>query len=225
MVFIKATDSRLGIQSLTTRLTDCLNSNNNKKVLWIVSGGSNINITVEVIKNIKDELTSNLIIILGDERYGPLNHRSSNAKQLYDAGFKSKQANFIPVLYDNLNLDETIKRYEMNLRESFLQADTVIGQFGIGQDGHLAGILPHSSATSSNKLIASYQTNDYRRLTIASQAFKKIKVAYTFALGSDKEKTIDQLHDLLLPFNDQPAQILKALPEAYIYNSYIGDKI
>ncbi|MEO8105132.1 MAG: 6-phosphogluconolactonase [Candidatus Saccharibacteria bacterium] len=220
MQFIKTTDNELGSNSLYQRLAEHLERGN--KVLWLVSGGSNIDLSVAIMQRLSPSLTANLSILLADERFGPVGHPDSNATQLLAAGFNHKQATILPILLGVSTLDDSIRRYEDLARQAFSEADYVIGQFGIGSDGHIAGILPGSPAVSSRDFVAAYQSNPYTRLTLTARALKRISVAFVFAYGDDKREALEKLRDSTLSYDAQPSQILKELPEAYVYNNQLG---
>src|SRR4051812_19602153 len=102
MKFIKTSDSELVISMLSSRLITELSSG--QPILWLISGGSNLVITIQVMEKIPETLTKNLAITLVDERYGDVGHSNSNLQQLIDAGFKAKQATVVPVLVQDLSL-------------------------------------------------------------------------------------------------------------------------
>jgi 6-phosphogluconolactonase/glucosamine-6-phosphate isomerase/deaminase len=219
MQFVKVKDWQPGIDALGARLKRELKSG--KKVLWLVPGGSNIPAAARIMATLPDELTERLAILLTDERYGIPGHKDSNYKQLLAAGFDRKQAMFMPALVEGLNLQETARHYEELVERAFSRADTVIGQFGIGTDGHIAGILPHSPAASSGSLVAGYEAPPYVRLTLTLEALAQLSAAYAFVFGGDKLATLEKLQAEELPLQEQPAQILKHLPEAYIYSDQL----
>ena len=220
MQFIKTPDPELGTDSLSHRLTEHLA--NGEKVLWLVSGGSNIPLSVAIMRRLSPSLTANLSILLSDERFGPTGHADSNATQLLTAGFDHKQATILPVLVGILNLSDSLARYESTVRQALSEADYVIGQFGIGNDGHIAGILPNSPAVDGADFVAAYQSDPFLRLTLTAHALKRLSVAFIFAYGASKHQALEQLRDTTLAYAEQPAQILKELPEAYVYNDQVG---
>lgn len=193
-----------------------------KRVLWLVSGGSNIPITVEAMKRIPKTTQPYLAVMPIDERYGPCGHPDSNLQQLHDAGFTPGKATVVPVLMpEDPSLADTVTRYEQAIKTAFDNADVIIAQLGIGPDGHTAGILPDSPATKSRKLVAGYRGNDFERITLTPAALKKVTAAYVFTFGADRQATLKHLRDETLPLAKQPAQILKQIPEAYVYNDQI----
>jgi 6-phosphogluconolactonase/glucosamine-6-phosphate isomerase/deaminase len=217
MQFIRAEAVR-GTEKLTSQLSQLLDK---KPVLWLASGGSNVPIATAVIASLAEGLTERLTIMLIDERFGPAGHDNSNADQLHRAGFNPKRANFITILSDQ-TWPDTVTQYNKIVQQQFNQHSLIIGQFGIGADGHTAGILPHSPAASvTDQLVTGYQGPDYQRITLTFPALRQIQTAYVFAYGANKLATLQQLKDQNLDLGTQPAQIFKVLTQAYIYNDQL----
>ncbi len=195
------------------------------RVLWVVPGGSNIPLSADISQRLPEELTQNLTIYLTDERYGEVWHPDSNTRQLEEAGFTPKKAVMVPVLTGGLSLQETAEHYADALADAFANADVVIGQFGMGADGHIAGMLPGSPAVTSTELAVGYQTETFTRITMTPQAIEQVDAAYVYAFGEAKRPALENLENKDLPLDEQPAQILKLLPEAYVFNDQIGDAL
>src|SRR6185437_3559960 len=85
-----------GMADLTERLVRELAGN--KRVLWLVSGGSNIPASVQIMSNISTDLSRRLTVMLADERYGEPGHPESNWEQLEQAGFEGKNASLVRTL-------------------------------------------------------------------------------------------------------------------------------
>ena len=220
MQFLKVEDWKPGAQALAGRLTKELKAG--QSVLWFVPGGSNVHAATGIMARLSEKLTENLTIMLTDERYGTPGHKDSNYQQLHDAGFDRKQATFLPTLVEGLNLQETINHHEDLVGRALAHATIIIGQFGIGADGHIAGILPHSSASTSSRLVAGYEAPPYRRVTLTFEALAQISAAFALVFGKDKQRTLERLQSEELALQEQPSQILRHLPEAYIYNDQLG---
>lgn len=221
MEFIRLGSINEGVEPLADRLIDELNAG--KKVLWMVSGGSNIPVAAAVMDQIPDNLTERLSVCLVDERYGPVGHPDSNSKQLDDAGFKHKKARVMYVLAPGLSMAETADQFALELKTAFEMADIVIAQLGIGPDGHVLGIKPESPAIENKSLVVHYAAEDYKRITpTVYAAIRHIDAAYVFAFGANKHAQLEKLRDTDVPVSEQPAQLLKHLPEAYVYNDKIG---
>jgi 6-phosphogluconolactonase/glucosamine-6-phosphate isomerase/deaminase len=220
MEFIRTAGWQRGIKDLAERLTKELKSG--KKVLWLIGGGSNIQASVAVMGKLPEELTKNLSIFMTDERFGEVGHTHSNAHQLVEAGLQPKDAVFVPMLQPGFSMEETQERYAQALERAIDHADIVIAQSGIGSDGHIAGILPHSVAVNAKGWIVGYEAPHYSRMTMTFDALRHIDAAYYMAFGDDKHEALLRLRDEEVPLEEQPAQILKEIPEAYVYNDQIG---
>ncbi len=193
------------------------------RVLWLVSGGSNIPHQVKIMNDLPDELTRRLTIIPIDERYGPEGHPDSNVKQLYDSGFKPKHAVFYAPL-DGSPLDRTVSNYAKAVQVAFGNTDRTIAQLGMGADGHIAGVFPGSPAMTAPILVMSYQGSDFLRMTLTLAALRQIDEAYLFVYGREKRAALDKLCDGDIAIEEQPAQVLRELREVYIYNDQLEER-
>lgn len=217
MEFVRAS-SEQGVNALVEQLRAALASG--RSVLWLISGGSNITLEVQIMANLPAELAKDLAVMLSDERYGPPGHENSNFAQLERAGFNAKKASFFPVLTGE-GLTQTTLSYAELAQQQFAKADLIIGQLGIGADGHVAGILPGSPAVSASALVASYQGPDFTRISLTFKALAKASVVFAFAYGQSKHGALTRLASEKLPLDTQPAQILNSINESYIYNDQI----
>lgn len=221
MQFVLATGWEDGVADLTRYIVHQLARG--KKVLWLVSGGSNVAATVEAMGNILPRLTQSLTIMPVDERFGPEGHEDSNFAQLLRAGLRAKKARLVPVLDGQRPFKETLAHYEQISEKAFADSDIIVAQLGIGTDGHIAGILPDSTASHETKaLVAGYQDTLYRRLTMTFAALMKVDAAFVFAFSDTKREALLRLRDESASPEEQPAQILKHLPVVHIYNDQIG---
>ena len=193
------------------------------KVLWLVSGGSNIPLTVQVLDELPDNLTSRLTIMPIDERYGPVGHQDSNIKQLYQAGLELKHAALFSPL-DGGSLAAAVKRYNEAVQKAFADCDFVVAQIGMGPDGGIAGLLPNSSALEAKTFVTAYEGPDYIRMTLTLAAIRRVDLAYVFAYGREKRAALDRLCDGDFPLNDQPAQVLRELREVTIFNDQLEER-
>lgn len=192
---------------------------NNQKVLWLVPGGSAMKVTVKVARRLSKKHLENLTVTLTDEKYGPVGHPDSNWLQLKEAGFYLPGATLLPVL-DGSDLATTVARYNNVITDAFELGDFRIGLFGAGADGHIAGIKPRSPAIDSEEMVSGYEWDDYTRITITPEAMLKLDEAVVYMIGQDKHPIIKQLAEQDLPVEQQPAQILKKIKKATIYNDY-----
>ncbi len=222
MQYILTTGWDDGVADLTERLSRELGSG--QRVLWLVSGGSNVEPSVQIMANISNKLSRGLGIMLADERYGPPGHIDSNWAQLIKAGFKTRNARVIEILQDGLDFEQTLARYNTVTDDTFKNYDLIILQMGVGRDGHVAGILPGSVAAFETKnLAAGYPDPPLKRLTLTFPAIRKVHEAYVFAFGAPKHETLALLQSQSLSPEVQPVQILKELPEAYLYSDQLDE--
>lgn len=223
MKFIKSKDWHPAINVIQARLT--LELSQGRKVLWLLSGGSNVHASVTIMQSLAAENTVNLTMLLADERYGVVAHEESNATKLFAAGFDPKLGTLLSVLTPNTSFAATRDHFDILARQAFKEADIIIGQFGIGADGHIAGILPHSAAVTSPDFVCAYAAEPFQRLTLTHHALKRVIVAYVLAYGIDKHEALDLLSKKMVPYSEQPSQFIKELPEAYVFNDYIGESL
>lgn len=189
-----------------------------ERVLLLLSGGSGAAIAVAAARELQHTDLSHLAVSMTDERYGQLGHPDENWQQLLDAGFSLPGATLYRPLVGE-SRDYTTTAFANWLSEQLQIADYKIGIFGFGNDGHTAGIKPHSSAVTSPELAASYPGDDFKRITITFPTIRQLDEAIIQASGPEKRPII---HDLLTaspPLDDQPAQILKEIPHATLYTN------
>ncbi len=221
MQFIKHDNPKIGQDDLSRLIN---NSLIRSKVLWLISGGSNIPIEVNILNNINQRLINNLYILLVDERYGLEGHQNSNYQQLLAAGFKINKINFPNILEDSLPPLETLDRY-LNIYNQFKEiCDITIGQFGLGNDGHIAGVLPNSPAVYSNEQAIFYESEPYKRLTLTLDSIKNINQAYVFCFGKDKEHALKRLYQGTDPLEILPSIVLRKIPRVKVYNDLIEEE-
>jgi len=215
------------IPAITNTIVDQLRES--KTVLWLVCGGSNISAQVTIMSNIQSqapEYVKNLIILPMDERYGEAGHADSNYRQMCEAGFKPGDASWADVLAQNVPLAETVEYYGTCIENAFSNADFVIGTFGMGADGHTAGVLPHSPALSETAAsVVGYTTPGFTRMTMTPTWLIRCDVSFVLSYGAEKAPALEDLREHSLSLNDMPAGLHYDIPNATIYNDHIGDEV
>lgn len=206
------------IPYLSERLNEHLNRN--ETVLWLIPGGSAIAIAVEVAKRITDNPNlSNLSVTLTDERYGEPGHADENWRQLSEAGFMLNGASLYPVLNGEDGL-ATAHTYTTTLAELLNGADYSVGLFGVGTDGHIAGIKPASDAVDTHELTSYYVGEDFERVTITFEAMKQLDEVLIAASGEQKFPVIRAILHETYPLEERPAHILKTLSNVSLFTDY-----
>ncbi len=187
-----------------------------KKVLFLIPGGSAIKVAVLVMKALEGMDLANLTITLTDERYGESGHTDSSWEQLRQSGLILGNANIYPFLTGE-TIENTVAQCEEFMQKCIENSDYKIGLFGIGPDGHTAGILPESPAAESLDFISSYQGGAYLRVTVTPALISKLDEVVVYAVGENKKQTLKELEDEH-PIRVQPAQALKHAGEFIIFN-------
>ena len=193
-----------------------------KKVLFFVTGGSSVPICVRVSEIIREHPHSSLSVMLTDERYGPIDHVDSNWYKLIQMGFSLPQAKLIPTLTGDNHIITTNK-FEATLKSELENAEFKIGLFGIGIDGHTAGILPDTDAVNFNNFACGYDTSIFSRITITPKTIEKLDEAVVWGQGEAKWHVLKDLEQEI-DIKKQPAQILKKVPLLTIFTDYVKEQ-
>ncbi|MBI5133939.1 MAG: 6-phosphogluconolactonase [Candidatus Taylorbacteria bacterium] len=220
MEFIRG-NRELAVRTLADRLVFELI--HGKKVLWALPGGSNIALAAAAFAILREKTPkelANLSVVLGDERYGEPGHEDSNWRQLSEAGFDLSVVRGTPVLC-GLSLEETVERYESEYKRLCKDSDIVIGQFGIGADSHIAGVLPGSVAVGSERLVEAYEASRYTRITLTLKAIRKMDAAYAFVFGESKKEAVAGLRREGQDVSESPASALRELKEAFLISDQV----
>ncbi len=198
----------------------------NHSVLWLLSGGSNINLEVAIMNQIPTILTTKLTVSLIDERYVNFNHVDSNFYQLLKANFQSKKATMISILDpNNLSLEKTVQNFKKAIQPIAKQSK-IIAQIGLGLDGHIAGILPNSPAIESSTTISAYQSQPFTRITFNLKTFNNFDQINLVALDKAKKNIIKKLYQSNSQnIVDFPVSYLNELNQVFIYNKWKGINI
>jgi 6-phosphogluconolactonase/glucosamine-6-phosphate isomerase/deaminase len=201
---------------ITSRIAEALAQG--KKVLWLIPGGSSIPVAIEAAKVLATSNHDGLMVTLTDERYGIVGHPDSNWTQLLVGGFDLPKALLVPVLKGE-PLAHTTATWAAHIESLVREADYIIGFFGIGSDGHIAGMLPHTPALISREFAVSYEAPPYERITITPRVIDELDTAVAFTQGKSKWPTLSKLTEELHR-GEQPAQLLKHVPEFVLYTDY-----
>ncbi len=221
MTLVRVADTGPVVDFLTERLQAALAAG--QRVLWLIPGGSAIAIAAAVSQRLPAGRLGNLHIGLTDERYGPVGHPDSNWQQLTKAGFVFADTANEPVLHD-VPMDREVQSFEAWLDDQLSHSDYRLGFFGMGADGHTAGILPDSPAVTSSSLAAGYDGGAFQRITMTGKAIAQLDEAVLYAAGPDKHAALDKLEEAAAP-TEQPAQFLKLVNKLTVFNDLKGDTV
>ena len=215
-VVVSADDIVVASQYVTQQIQ--LHLDQKHKVLWLVSGGSAIKVAVKVSQLLSRlHQPSDLQVCLVDERFGPPGHQDSNYYQLIEAGFNQTGLVMHQILNGN-NIAKTTKEYNTKLTELIDEADLTIGLFGMGSDGHTAGLLPDNPLMNSLDFVGYYNGVDYQRITITPNFIGQVDEAVLYAVGENKWPIIGQLET-----TDLPVSSLRKSGSLTIFSDYKED--
>ncbi len=222
-------------EMLVSRILDQLSSS--MSVLLLLSGGSAAPVGAAVCRDLENALSGEIfspsavpdcLVSLVDERFGPVGHPDSNWNVFFHEKLPWKQLVPIPVLTDTENNPdlflETTRVFDGFLSRAVARHKQgklfITGIFGIGEDGHTAGILPDSPAsflsTESDLFATGYQSSPHTRITVTPSFFPNIDLAMVWANGPGKKKPLEALA-MDSPYSHKPAQLLKLPCETIIY--------
>ena len=187
-----------------------------ESVLWLVPGGSAMKVATTVLSKLEDEDTSRLCITLTDERFGSPGHEDENWSQLARMGFAVNSINAYRVLRGE-DGEETARDFSAKLEELFSTYEFKIGLFGIGADGHTAGIKPHSPAVFSEDLAVYFTGEDFERVTMSAQAIRQLDEAVMYAHGQEKHAVLQELLGSDVSLDMQPSQVFKDVNKATLF--------
>lgn len=212
-VHIETTDPVIehAVEAISSRLLD------GKRVVWLLSGGSAIKLQVRIAQALQALDVSRLHIGLIDERYGPMGHKDENYLQLMNAFFPF----YVSRVLSGKSGHETAKNFGAKTIKALGEADYSLGIFGIGADGHTAGIKPGSPAVASQEPAVFYKWDDHERITLTPPTIRQLDEAIIYAAGSEKADTLNQLVQKKLPLSKQPAQVLKEIKNCTLYSDAV----
>ncbi len=217
MNLITEDDDSIIVDYITTVISEQLKLG--ESVLWLVPGGSAMGVATEVLQRLEDTDTSGLCITLTDERYGQPGHDDENWSQLMKLGFVVESINAYRVLRGEPP-DITADDFNRKLTQLMATYSYKIGLFGVGVDGHTAGILPNSKAINSDKLAVYYVGSDFPRVTITPKTIGMLDEAVAYIHGRDKYTQVGRLINGNSSIDNQPAQALKLASKSLVFSDF-----
>lgn len=212
-------------------------------VLFLASGGSTSPIAASICARLGESFRDRrktlkrlLAVTLTDERFGPAGHTDSNWRLLQENGFDPAAFASFPVLADEdhepVGPEDTARRFGSYLSEAVTQRKAgklfIAGLFGIGTDGHTAGILPESPASrippDSEIMAAEYRSPLYHRITLTPAFLAHMDFAAACALDQSKRKAVEELTAERSSIVDQPVRALDLARESVIYTLFGGGR-
>lgn len=193
------------------------------KVTWFVSGGSNIAIQHEALQQLAGSNAdlAKLTILLIDERYGPVGHEDSNWQQLKDVGFFIDGPAYIdPYAEAETDLGQAVSRYEKVIDDILMSDSYLYAQLGMGDDGHVSGILPRSEATeTTDHTVMGYECGGFQRLTTTFLMLERLHEVALVAFGENKWPKLAEI-GAGATRSELPAEVLTSIAKVTVYTDY-----
>jgi 6-phosphogluconolactonase/glucosamine-6-phosphate isomerase/deaminase len=207
-----------------------------QRALFLASGGSSADVVVDACARLRTAFIDNgealklLSVTLVDERYGPVGHADSNWRLLLGKGFDPSPFDACPVLDGSADgvsdegLAATTERFAEYLARAAARHSRgdlfIAAAFGIGADGHTAGLLPGTAAASLDpggaEYATGYRTATYARVTMAPAFFAHIDYAALWVNDSAKRDALERMSKPG-PFAEIPARLVDRAREAVLF--------
>lgn len=193
------------------------------KTLVLLSGGSAVGIYHGLVEELGGKIpVSNLYFAQVDERYfgeTQISNIQINAEKIGETGlWKVCEEMDIPyfLVSQETTFEESVKEYDQTISKLFKEYRSVIGVFGIGEDGHTAGLLPHyGKFWNINNYVAGYENKGTytKRISLTPMAISKIRQGVVVAAGEKKKTVIGNLLNINFAdnLNKFPAAILRKI--------------
>jgi 6-phosphogluconolactonase len=245
MTIIKTPSSKLFINAadrLSKEIKDTLSNHN---VVLYLSGGSALALypylakaLIKLCKTSVDDDMMNLAILQVDERFEPKNDEDSNALQIEKTGLwrscdKTGVEHYMitkeRVMEDAVDFyNTTLKKFNTSRMPQFNKDGTQrkktmyqIGIFGIGEDGHTAGLLPgYQKIWDVDESYVGYENEGKfkKRITMTPALIRQMDFAIVVAKGEKKKKVVKKLVDPKGERLDEfPAGILRKIKTVEVY--------
>jgi 6-phosphogluconolactonase/glucosamine-6-phosphate isomerase/deaminase len=214
-------------------------SRGDRKLVVFLSGGSLVSKVQEIAyRLLRSEGLDNVIWALVDERYAEYSHHEhANFTKLAQLTgidlLQYKGLTLQPVLTEGLNLHQTAAEYAKFVEAVINDSETQkLAILGIGEDFHIAGILPHRLDFTDNfytQTVVGYSAdevaisdNPYReRITLSFSALKDMQDVWLYAVGEKKKSVINELLSSNSPTREQiakqPGLYLQTLSNVTLY--------
>jgi 6-phosphogluconolactonase/glucosamine-6-phosphate isomerase/deaminase len=208
----------------------------NQPVLLLVTGSDCESLAIGAFRAVSGHMAGDrgrlkLLFTVGltDERFGKSGHADSIWRQLVEKGFDTSICNPMPILVgkgsgEPPDLEETVRRYDAFLSDAAQRHSEgkiyIACLLALGDDGHVAGILPESPPSlmlgNGARFAAGYRSALFPRVTVTPSFFPSIDYAATWVSGLDALPALELLSETLPP-DRNPAQLLKLPAESEIF--------
>ncbi len=208
----------------------------NQPVLLLVTGSDCESLAIGAFRAVSGHMAGDrrrlkLLFTVGltDERFGKSGHEDSIWRQLEEKGFDTSICTPMPILVGEgpggpSDLADTVRRYDAFLGDAAQRHAEgklyIACLLALGDDGHVAGILPESPPShmkgNGSTFVTGYSSALFPHVTVTPSFFPSIDYAGTWVSGLDAIPALELLSESLPPERN-PAQLLKLPAESEIF--------
>ena len=161
-------------------------------------------------------------VLLGDERFVPLDDPASNARMLAETLFAQPpghQARFHPVPVDQGNPGDAAEAYAAMLTTicSGVPPCLDVVLLGLGDDGHTASLFPGTSAVQvRDRWVCLGEGKGLPRITLTAPVLSAARQVIFLVSGQGKTQALSRLMDEREPPERTPARLVQPCTEVII---------
>lgn len=225
MLRIQTTDDPKG--NAAAFINSLLVTHADKPVLIMLAGGS----SREIIDLLDGELlTDQVTITVTDERYTDdleeNNFAYIQGTSFYNASISAGSFCIDTQIFSGESHEEHAKRFDKNLHEwkRDFPNGKIIALFGVGKDGHIAGIIPGTEFSNPDIWAVDLKDVKFERTTVTFSFMKSIDFPLVYISGAEKAEalalTVAKEGDL----ETTPARILNEMKEPIVFTDISVEK-
>ncbi len=230
MLRIQTTDNPKG--EAGAYINSLLASYADKPVLLVLPGGS----SREIIDLLAGELlTDQVTITVTDERYTDdleeNNFAHIQGTSFYNASIEAGSFCIDTQIFSGESHEEHAKRFDKNLKEwkRDFPNGKIIALFGVGKDGHIAGMIPGTENFEekfNNPEIYAIDLVDtkFERTTTTFPFLKQIDFPLVYISGSEKSDALAKIVAKEGDLHQTPARILNEMKEPIVFTDISVEK-
>ena len=167
---------------------------------WVLAGGTSPLLAYKkLIKDFSDALDwSKVIVLVGDERMVPLNHKDSNYGAILSLFDKSPELSKVKRIVPDTSLDVATAAHDFENKiavENIIEFDLV--WIGVGEDGHTLSLFPGNSALiepTDDWVVPVYDSPKppSERISLSLKALENVDELVIFAVGASKQDALKE---------------------------------